>query len=285
MVDLAPLQQAMTTASGLSNLVLVTPSNIGYQAQNPNLKNGKNQQLPPTFLFDIEEENKAVIDSEVTNHYVEDNTSITDNVALKPDIVTVVGFMGELVTTVPPGLKALKLAADKLTIIQGYLPDVSVSAQEAYDTAFQVYQAAEAVANSVASWASINSKGGDLSSIENNNITNKPNQNRQQVAFQKFYGYQKAKTLFTIQTPWAIHKNMILKTMAAIQGGESSYLSSYELTFQQVRFVEEVNVKPVAGVNYNPNQYQGRLFNQASPVVDLGSSSPVQSDAVSTILK
>lgn len=284
MVDLAPLQQAMTTATGLSSLVLVTPTNVGYQPQNPNLKNGQNQQLPPTFLFDIEDENKAVIDSDVTVHYVEDNSSITDNVALKPDIVTVVGFIGELSTVIPSELSALKIAADKLTILDGLLPEFSISAREAYNTAFQVYQAALNVANTVASWASINSKGGDVSSIENNQITFRPNQNRQQVAFQKFYGYQKTRTLFTIQTPWAIHKNMILKTMASSQGGDTSYLSSYELTFQQVRFVEDIVLRNTTGLNYRTDQFQGRLFNQASPIVDLGSSSPVQSSALSSIL-
>lgn len=48
------------------------------------------------FLFDIRGEESAEVSSEITDHYVEDNTAIQDQVALKPEIITVRGMVAEL---------------------------------------------------------------------------------------------------------------------------------------------------------------------------------------------
>lgn len=48
------------------------------------------------FLFDIRGEETAEMTADVTDHYVEDNTAIQDQVALKPEIITVRGLVAEL---------------------------------------------------------------------------------------------------------------------------------------------------------------------------------------------
>lgn len=48
------------------------------------------------FLFDIRGEEVAELISEITDHYVEDNTAIQDQVALKPEMITVRGLVAEL---------------------------------------------------------------------------------------------------------------------------------------------------------------------------------------------
>jgi hypothetical protein len=57
------------------------------------------------FLFDIPEEEEINLRSEITDHYVEDNTAIQDQIALKPDEVTVRGLVAEIVSLQPTPTK------------------------------------------------------------------------------------------------------------------------------------------------------------------------------------
>lgn len=48
------------------------------------------------FLFDVPEEQTFVLDSDITDHFVEDNTAIQDQVALRPEKVTLRGLVAEI---------------------------------------------------------------------------------------------------------------------------------------------------------------------------------------------
>lgn len=56
------------------------------------------------FLFDIVGDETVMLTSEITDHYVEDNTAIQDHVALAPEQITLKGTVGELVigSELPP---------------------------------------------------------------------------------------------------------------------------------------------------------------------------------------
>lgn len=49
------------------------------------------------FLFDIPGDEWVQLTSDITDHYVENNTSIQDQIALQPEQITVKGFVAELV--------------------------------------------------------------------------------------------------------------------------------------------------------------------------------------------
>lgn len=51
------------------------------------------------FLFNIEEENAVSLQSQISQHYVEDNTTVADQIALAPREYTVRGLVAELVNT------------------------------------------------------------------------------------------------------------------------------------------------------------------------------------------
>lgn len=277
-LDLSNVSNATFTVNGLSNLILVTPNNVGYQPQNKKQKDGQIAQQEPSFLFDIEDENSVLLETDVSDHYVEDNTAIQDQAAIKPDIVNVTGFVGELNNVVPRELALLKLAADKLTLVDAYKPAVSVAAQEAYNTAFQLYQAAQNISNTLVSAAA------SLKNVFSSDGTSTPAQNRQQIAFQKFSAYQKKRTLFTVQTPWAIYKDMIIIRLKATQDGSTRVISAFEISFKQIRTAETLLERASTGSIYRTDQFQGRLYSQASQVVDLGAQTPTQETPLASVL-
>jgi len=278
-IDLSALSTATTTANALSNLVLVKPNdNLGYQPQDE-----KGRPIGTALLFHIEGENQAQLSSDITDHYVEDNTAINDQIALKPEVITVNGFIGELNNVVPEALKPLRIAADRLQILTAYTPELSVASQVAYNAAEQLYRSAINAKAAIDSWRTVNLSGQQVNVIGSNGLRDQtPNQSQtqQQIAFQQFYGYWKKRTLFTIQTPWAIFQNMAILNLRAIQSEDTKVITDFEVTFKMMRFAEVKRTQTL----YTPANFQGRLQNQGASEVNLGVQNPVESLSLTSVL-
>lgn len=281
-INLSALTPITTAATALSNLILVSPqSTVGYAPQNPPNADGTPSvaQRPPSFLFNYEGEQTVTIESDITDHYVEDNTAIQDQIALKPEIVTTHGFIGELNNVAPPALQLLKTAADKLTAIGTYEPQLSATALLAYSEAFFLYQvAAKAVHSAVSAWSSIGNLvtgSNGQSVVGSNGIAIAGAQNKQQTAFQQFYGYWRSRTLFTVQTPWAVFQNMAIRNLRAIQDAETRVITDFDITFKMIRTAATITT--LGGIT---TSFNGRAAAQASGLVDLGTSSPVSSTSL-----
>jgi hypothetical protein len=293
-IDLSALSNFTTSAQGLSNLILVSPQKIvGYQPQTQPTDDGSIPVQPPKFLFNYEGENVVNLDSDITDHFVEDNTAIQDQIALTPEIITTQGFIGEVNNVVPEELEVLKIAAQKLEALGAYAPALTTTALLAYNSALQLYQTAQGARNAaVSSWSSISGQGGqsvitgtetaeELAQIRNQTQA----QTKQQVAFNQFYGYWRSRTLFTVQTPWAIFKNMAIKSFKAVQDGETDQVTTFEVTFKLMRFAEaRLAFSEGESVTFDNNNAQGRAFDQGAPEVDLGTSTPTSSISLTSAL-
>lgn len=269
-INLSALSQAANQAVTLSNLILVTPQQtVGMQPQNAPSYEKNTQQQPPTLLFNFNGEETLTVDSDITDHYIENNTPIQDQISIKPEIYTVQGFVGELNDIAPAALEPLKIAAEKLTTITGYVPGLSLTALLAYQNAQAAYQTAIAIKNNAtAAWNSING-GGGVSVINGAGISSQPNQTQQQKYFQQLYSYQKKRTLFTVQTPWAIFQDMAIMQLKAIQDEKTNTVSDFKLTFKMLRFA---STQLVGNTLYDYRNMEGRASEQGAPSVDLGTS-------------
>jgi hypothetical protein len=285
-LSLSSLTPITTTATALSNLILVSPSQtVGYQPQNPPNSDGtpNNSQPPPSFLFHYEGEQSVDLQSDITDHYIEDNTALQDQIALKPPVIRTHGFIGELNNIAPPALAAVKAIANKLTIVGAYTPALSTSALIAYNTAFQLYQVGQnAVSSAVSAWSSINGQTSGESVISGNfnvPVQVAKNQNKQQIAFQQLYGYWQTRTLFTVQTPWAVFQNMAILSMRPIQEADQLYITDFEMAFKQIRIASTQSTNGTVGSNL-----QGRAAQQAATTQNLGTSTPVSAQSLSSQL-
>jgi len=264
-INLSALAPATTAATALSNLILATPQDkLGYQPQNPAVKDGEITQNPPTLVFQYEGEQTAAVESDITDHYIEDNTAIQDQIALRPELITTQGYIGELNDVLPSFLKPLKIIADKLTTLVAYTPELTETALIAYQQAFFAYQVgSQAVNAGVAAWSSITGSS--------------QTQTKQQAMFQQFYGYWRERRLFTVQTPWGVFTDCAIFKLRAVQDAETRVVSTFEVTFKKLRFAETrlllATGAPIGGVS----TFNGRSSAQASGLVDLGASSPQSS--------
>jgi hypothetical protein len=259
-------------AKSLSNLIVASPqTTVGYQPQNPtststgfSLSNLLNLS-PKALLFHYEGEQTVMLESDITDHYIEDNTAVQDQIALRPIIITTHGYIGEL-NDVPPAILApLQIIAQQLGSINAYAPGLSTTAINAYNTAFQVYQAANSLVNSATSaWASIVGTGESV--VGSTGLSSEPNQNLQQTMFQQFFGYWNSRTQFTVQTPWAVFQNMAIYKLRAIQSEETNVITDFEVTFKQIRVASTLSSLP--------NIVSSVLSSQSASATQLGTQTP-----------
>lgn len=266
------LANITTGLTALSGLLLVTPNNnLGYQPQNnitpddpiptPISNTASSSPQPPTFLFNYEGEQTVTLTSDITDHFVEDNTAVQDQISLKPELITTQGFIAELTDIVPQQFAFLKTAASKLSAISSYAPALSATAINALNEAFFLYQNEQNAANTAVS--AINS----LSSLFGGPGAG-PVQTKQAKAFMAFYGYWQARYLFTVQTPWCLFKNMAIQTLKSTQNAETNTITDFEITFKKMRFVQTQSTAGVTTVGTS------RLNGQASSLVNNGTQSP-----------
>jgi len=255
-INLSALAPATTAANALSNLILVTPQErLGYQPQSPPTKDGVVPQNPPTLVFNYEGEQVVSLESDITDHYIEDNTAIQDQIALKPEIIQTHGYIGELNDVVPAALRPLKIAADKLTVLTAFTPQLTETALIAYQQATFLYSVgAQAVNAGVSAWSSLTGS----SAV----------QTKQARMFQQFYGYWQKRTLFTVQTPWGLFQDCAIMGLRAVQDAESRVITDFEVRFKKLRFAKTTTVSA------QTTTLEGRAAAQDSGLVDLGSSTP-----------
>lgn len=282
MASLQSLAPITTTATALSNIILVTPQTVvGYQPQNSGTI-GVTQYSESSLLFHYEGEQSVVIENDITDHYIENNTAIQDQISQRPDIITTHGFIGELNDVAPFGSTIIQNIQSRLTAIAAYTPQLTIDALLAYNEAFLAYQiAANAVTSAVSTWASLpGNPQGAQSVIGNNGLLkgNKLAQNRQQTIFQQFYGYKSQNTLFTVQTPWCVFQNCAILRLRAIQDAETNQISDFEVSFKRLRFAAAVTTGDV-----NPNLSDSPLQQQSSAASTNSSTPPQSSTSFSTL--
>lgn len=201
------------------------------------------------FVFDIADESQVILESEITDHYVEDGTAVQDHIALRPEKVTLKGYVGELPYTKDGGQTTLQKATQKLTTIASYLPAVSTFAQNLYSRAKTKNDALTALKDT----------GLDLyKTYRNVNIPH----DKQSEAFIYFEALRNSRALFTVQTPFRYYTDMAIESIKSVQSSATRDESNFEVTFKKIRKVQTSAVN-LAGL-------QGRLVNMASNVVKKG---------------
>jgi hypothetical protein len=251
--QLSSISGLTTGVNNLSNLILVNPqTNIGYYQQSAPVPAGVDQpdQNVSGFLFDYEGENSIQLEADITDHFVENNSTISDQISIRPEVVTVQGFVGEVNDIFPAVDTLLNVAKSKLTTLSAYAPEASTSALVAINTAILAYQvAAKAVGSAQQSIATLT--GGKV-------------QNKQQLAFNKFYQAFQNRVLFTIQTPWVILNNMAIRSLRAIQSADTRMITDFEIQFKKINYVALRDLTA---------EQQERALSQYSEQVNLGSHS------------
>lgn len=233
----------VANGAALLNAFLVTVQKVNFDVK---------EQGGMSFLFAFKGDESVDLSSDITEHFSETNQTLNDDVALHAPVVSVRGFIGELGNQSNGILAVARAISTQLTVLSPYQPGLTASALEAYNTAQQLLDTAATAATAV-------EQAYDLA-------VGKDFENKQQKAYRFFEDRWSARALFTVQTPWKIFKDMIIKNVRPTQGEDTAGVTEFQVTFQQMRFAfSELSASAIS---------QGRRSAQASEVVDHGPQNP-----------
>lgn len=179
------------------------------------------------FLFDIPLEDSIQLEADITDNYVEDNTAIQDQVALKPVIVTLRGLVGELVMT-----------QDQIDNVNAQ-PD-SLPLNEALEPEYTEIQQVEFADDEIITAQEINAQT-DSQSLQAYFQARSPiTTGKQSKAFAYFYQLWLGRQLMTVDTPWGFFVNMVIQSLRVAQDATSKMASDFTIVFKQMNFAQEV---------------------------------------------
>ena len=203
------------------------------------------------FLFDIVEDDNSELESDITDYFIEDNSSIQDHIALKPETVSISGRVAELVQAVVT-TKPIVERGNPLPIMEGLVPQLTPEARQAA-LASQVQEATDkaAITNTQSLWGYYNARSPQQS-----------NQTKQSYIYGYFYQLWKGRQLCTVETPWGFFTNMAIQSISATQGAETRTVSSFTISFKKIRTATSIFV--------DPNSRAGRSQQQAASQVSSG---------------
>lgn len=273
---------------------MVDLSNISDQFTLDNIKSSFDQYIvrPSAdfglggFVWDIEGDSTISLNADITDSYVEDNSAIQDHIAIRPKRVILRNYVGELVNRLDPSSQTgLQKVVQKLTIIDGYLPQLSAAAAQAKS----VYQSLINMGSFTSSGLTNLADSTSLSDLADlwglvKNLTHP--QTEQEKAYMYFKALHEQKILVSVQTPHEFMTNMAIETVIAYQDKVTKDISDFTISMKQIRFAK-VKTAPFDQSKFDSRSSQqisdtstgGKLQGTAT-TIDPSSTPPVQSSSL-----
>lgn len=218
------------------------------------------------FVFDIDGDYETTLTSDITDHYVEDNTAIQDHIALRPVYLYLKGYIGELVDFRAPNIQGtIGSITQKLSKITQLVPSFLPGADYARNALRNTLYADNLIKNALSSTKNYNSflQGLVVGS------------NRQEEAYKRFEQFWLERRLMSVETPFGTYDDMVIETLSAKQKEESKYITDFSVVLKQIRTARSDVVdfdlskfQETAGQQRLPQADNGKIQGQAVPKSD-----------------
>lgn len=204
--------------------------------------------------FDIFEEQSIELSADVTDHYTEQNFAVQDNIANKPLVCTLRGFVAEQVAERAEPKGEFVELAKRLTTIVSYVPVVTQQARQVNNLLTgQKEDKKKLLDDSIGTGVDLFKAFKELN----------PPKTKQAKAYNFLKALYDAKQLVGVDTPFGFLKNMAIQNIV-IRQGTNSFQSDLSVTLKQIRFATTKLVE------FDSNQYQNRTNNQRAEVKNKG---------------
>ena len=191
------------------------------------------------FVFTINDEDRLDLRADVTDYVSEDNHNIQSHIAIKPMVITLRGFIGELKNEIPQGSNgSVQQLEQKLTAVATYLPQFSQASQLAIAAAIKANQT-----NQLEVINTIVQSTENLASAFNVIL---PGQTRQEQAYSSLQAMFNTRQIVTVETPWGYFDNMAITSIVFEQDGKSKMVSDIVVTLKQMKFSSVLFRQPTA---------------------------------------
>ncbi len=203
------------------------------------------------FLFDVAQDDEISLNSEITDHYVEDNSAMQDNWAIRPEEITLTGLVAEL-TDAPTPNNTTGALPEALPLNPPLVPVSTIGGRRISRANMKPTPPTPA---SLYDYYKSNEKYIAMT-------FDPPRIVRQSQGFGYFYDLWKGRQVCSVETAFGIMTNMAILRLRAIQERTTRHISEITVTFKKIRTVATVNVQ--AG------QVAGRAANQGASATNQG---------------
>ena len=186
------------------------------------------------LVFDVRGEERMEFRSEITDHWVEDNTAIHDQISLYPEKVTLKGIIGIIAYQQPLPTRSPTQSNPALPLVSNLQPSFTPGTLQA------IAASSAPIVNSV--FPAVTSlyqyylgQGG-----QGNNNQNASKATRQEQIIGFLYQLWKGRQIFTVETPWGIMTQMAIESCEPMQDDITENLTYISITFKKLRFAGEI---------------------------------------------
>lgn len=214
------------------------------------------------FVFDYEGDTEVIVQSEITDHYSEQNTFVNDQAAQKPQRVVLRGFVGEIVANPNKGvLGAIATLQGKLTTLDAitgkYTPSIVQKIQQGLTSATSVVNKID---NAI-------SRAQNLVGLI---VGSAPAPTKQELAYQNLYALWANNVVFTLETPFNYFRSVMIEHMFFRQDETTKQWSEIQVTVKEVRFTGTVVQGPGMSAQLAAQTQMGRSAFQSQAQANKG---------------
>lgn len=237
-------------------------SNSGTTDSRSYLNNNANTLLRPKglkgiggFLFDIPDQDQISLNWNITDHFTESNSFLNDHKQKDPRIVTLTGFIGELVFEKADGIEGdIQALSNRLETVEAYLGDGTPGAVQNAQRVLQQAQSAVSAINQTLD------KVGNIAGFFSGDG---PEETLQQLAYKNLASLGD-EVFMSVLTPWAFFDDMSIIGLSFSQNGETDQITDISVTLKQIR------VSDTKMVDFDQDQFPPREEIQSAPEEDQG---------------
>ena len=181
------------------------------------------------YIFDTRGDEEITLESDITDNYVEDNTSVQDHIGLKPEIITLSGYVGELTNKPAEELKDIRVATPIIEGFNPFAPQITTSAQYILNRTEEIFNVYKKMDRTIPRLEQMLKK-----------VPVPPQVTNQQKVFGRFEELWRLRSTVTVYTPFIVMQNMAIQSVHARQEEGSAYISDFTVTFKKIRKVSTI---------------------------------------------
>jgi len=196
------------------------------------------------FEFSTKDDDRLELRAEVTDYVTEEGATVQDHIVLKPTVITLRGFVGEVRETVARTGVAGFLGAlqRKLSLVSAYLPIFPTAysiAQQAIDTSTEAVEQIDIAIKRTENLVGIltNPFGAPFDVYQFADTA-------QGQAYYQLWGLFQGRQVITVETPWVYLDNMVITSVIFEQDGKTNEVTDVAVTLKQMKFVDIPQEKP-----------------------------------------
>ena len=213
------------------------------------------------YVFDSRGDEEVVLESDITDNWVEDNSAMQDHIGLKPMTITLSGYVGELKSTPRTEMQAvMQTSSSIMQALTPIMPQLTAQSQYIFNRTQEVFDI----------YNKANQTAGRLEQTLQQ-IPVPEEASAQQKAFGRFYEMWTTRQLSTVYSPFGAYNSMAIEKITAKQNEDSAWISEFSVTFKQIRIAQTVSVS---------KKKAGRTSSGLSKQVDKGVKKPEKTAAL-----